>query len=53
VDSGQSQITSLLSAVSNGDAGAAELAQVITGQPLSPRAFIDYLRGKYTPLYGC
>jgi carboxypeptidase Taq len=32
---------------------AAELIQVVTGQPLSPRPFMEYLRGKYPPLYGC
>ena len=32
--------------------GAAELAQRATGQPLSHRPLIDYLRGKLGPLYG-
>jgi carboxypeptidase Taq len=31
---------------------AAELGQLVTGQPLNHQAFIDYLRGKLAPLYG-
>jgi carboxypeptidase Taq len=31
---------------------AAELVQLVTGQPLSPTAFIKYLNGKFRPLYG-
>lgn len=31
---------------------AAELVEVITGQPLSYRPLIEHLQGKYAPLYG-
>ncbi len=31
---------------------AGELVQVVTGQPLSPTAFINYLNRKFRPLYG-
>lgn len=31
---------------------AAELAERVTGQPLSHDALVDYLRAKFTPLYG-
>jgi carboxypeptidase Taq len=31
---------------------AAELVQMVTGEPLSPRAFMQYLRSKFQPLYG-
>lgn len=31
---------------------AAELVKVVTGQPLTPQAYIDYLKRKYEPLYG-
>lgn len=31
---------------------AAELVVAITGKPLDHRPFMDYLRGKYAPLYG-
>ncbi len=31
---------------------AAELAERVSGQPLTHRAFIDYLTAKYQPLYG-
>lgn len=29
-----------------------ELVQVVTGRPLSPQPFVEYLRRKYKPLYG-
>ena len=29
-----------------------ELCQRVTGRPLDPRPFLDYLRGKFGPLYG-
>ncbi len=31
---------------------AADLVLVVTGEPLSPRPFVDYLRAKYGQLYG-
>ena len=31
---------------------AGELVEVVTGQPLSPRFFLDHLRAKFGPLYG-
>jgi carboxypeptidase Taq len=31
---------------------AADLCERVTGQPLSHKALLAYLRGKYTPLYG-
>jgi carboxypeptidase Taq len=31
---------------------AAELVAAVTGEPLSPRFFLDYLRTKFGPLYG-
>ncbi len=31
---------------------AGELAQVVTGRPLSAQPFIDYLKAKFRPLYG-
>lgn len=31
---------------------ANELVQVVTGRPLSPQPFIDYLNAKFRPLYG-
>jgi carboxypeptidase Taq len=31
---------------------AAELVQVVTGRPLSHQPFVDYLKGKFRPLYG-
>ena len=31
---------------------AADLVAAVTGKPLSPRSFVDYLRSKYGPLYG-
>ena len=29
-----------------------ELCQRVTGRPLSPTPLVNYLRGKYAPLYG-
>jgi carboxypeptidase Taq len=31
---------------------AAELVQVVTGEPLSPQPFVQYLTRKFQPLYG-
>lgn len=31
---------------------AAELCEVVTGQPLSPEPYLNYLRRKFKPLYG-
>ena len=31
---------------------AGELCRRVTGRPLSHRPLMEYLRGKYTPLYG-
>jgi carboxypeptidase Taq len=31
---------------------AAELIQVITGEPISTKPFMDYLHGKFSPIYG-